>query len=93
MQNGSSTSLDLDLEQYLVPAPQTAVVYAANLAETPKFIKRGVFSKAEGSSNDTGVSVDRPATIKVITLLWSMICLCVCNYCIALNISEVCLIM
>ncbi|GJY81858.1 6-phosphofructo-2-kinase/fructose-2,6-bisphosphatase-like protein isoform X1 [Tanacetum coccineum] len=67
VENGSSTSLDLDLEQYLVPAPETAVVYAANLAETPKFIKRGrggVFSNAEGSSKDTGVSVDRPATIK-----------------------------
>ncbi|PWA71566.1 fructose-2,6-bisphosphatase [Artemisia annua] len=65
VENGSSTSLDLDLEQYLVPAPQTAAVYAANLAETPKFIKRGgVFSKAEGSSNDTSVSVDRPSPIK-----------------------------
>lgn len=68
-QNGSSASLDLDLEQYLVPAPVTSVVYAANLTETPRSLKRGgtgVFSNAETSTKDSGVSVDRPATIKVI---------------------------
>ncbi|CAH1446970.1 unnamed protein product [Lactuca virosa] len=66
-QNGSSASLDLDLEQYLVPAPVTSVVYAANLTETPRSLKRGgtgVFSNAESSTKDSGVSVDRPATIK-----------------------------
>ncbi|KAL4558386.1 hypothetical protein LXL04_036585 [Taraxacum kok-saghyz] len=63
--NGSSASLDLDLEQYLVPAPVTSVVYAANLTETPRSLKRGgVFSNAESSSKDSGVSIDRPATIK-----------------------------
>ncbi|MFS8026063.1 putative 6-phosphofructo-2-kinase, Fructose-2,6-bisphosphate 2-phosphatase [Helianthus anomalus] len=46
-ENGSSTSLDLDLEQYLVPAPATSVVYAANLTETPRSLKKGgAFSSA-----------------------------------------------
>ncbi|KVH94107.1 6-phosphofructo-2-kinase [Cynara cardunculus var. scolymus] len=55
VENGSSTSLDLDLEQYLVPAPPTSVVYAANLTETPRSLKRGgVFSNAESSSKDVG---------------------------------------
>ncbi|KAI7734616.1 hypothetical protein M8C21_025411 [Ambrosia artemisiifolia] len=64
-ENGSSTSLDLDLEQYLVPAPAISVVYAANLTETPRSLKRGgVFSNAEASTKDTSVSNDRPATIK-----------------------------
>ncbi|KAK9065951.1 hypothetical protein SSX86_015353 [Deinandra increscens subsp. villosa] len=62
---GSSTSLDLDLEQYLVPAPATPVVYAANLTETPRSLKHGgAFSKGDVSTKDTCVSVDPPATIK-----------------------------
>nr|XP_043635601.1 6-phosphofructo-2-kinase/fructose-2,6-bisphosphatase-like isoform X1 [Erigeron canadensis] len=69
-ENGSSTSLDLDLEQYLVPAPSPSVVYAANLTETPRSLKRGgVFSKAEASTKDAGVSVDRPETIKEIEVV------------------------
>ncbi|XP_076942188.1 6-phosphofructo-2-kinase/fructose-2,6-bisphosphatase-like isoform X2 [Bidens hawaiensis] len=62
-ENGSSTSLELDLEQYLVPAPPTTTVYAANLTETPRSLKRGgVFSNADVSTKDThtGVSNDRP---------------------------------
>ena len=31
-----SSSLDLDLEQYVVPTPSTPVVYAANLTENPR---------------------------------------------------------
>ncbi|KAF5795931.1 putative 6-phosphofructo-2-kinase, Fructose-2,6-bisphosphate 2-phosphatase [Helianthus annuus] len=52
-ENGSSTSLDLDLEQYLVPAPATSVVYAANLTETPRSLKKGgAFSSADVSNKD-----------------------------------------
>ncbi|XVE59009.1 hypothetical protein DITRI_Ditri05aG0009800 [Diplodiscus trichospermus] len=55
-ENGSSASLELDLEHYVVPAPSTSansgLVYAANLAETPR------------SLSHAGVSVDRPPTIK-----------------------------
>ncbi|OMO82850.1 Carbohydrate binding module family 20 [Corchorus capsularis] len=55
-ENGSSASLELDLEHYVVPAPSTSansgLVYAANLAENPRSI------------TFAGVSVDRPATIK-----------------------------
>ncbi|KAL0419076.1 UNVERIFIED_CONTAM: 6-phosphofructo-2-kinase/fructose-2,6-bisphosphatase [Sesamum radiatum] len=69
-ENGSSASLELDLEHYVVPAPTTSansgLVYAANMTETPRSLsRRGVFSKTDGSSGalhfqrDTGVSVDR----------------------------------
>ncbi|XVF68484.1 hypothetical protein PTKIN_Ptkin11bG0006500 [Pterospermum kingtungense] len=55
-ENGSSASLELDLEHYVVPAPSTStnsgLVYAANFAENPR------------SLSHSGVSVDRPATIK-----------------------------
>ncbi|KAK6122138.1 hypothetical protein DH2020_044117 [Rehmannia glutinosa] len=70
-ENGSSASLELDLEHYVVPAPTTSansgLVYAANLTATPRSLSRvGVFSRTDGSSGasqfqrDTGVSVDRP---------------------------------
>nr|KJB20413.1 hypothetical protein B456_003G146900 [Gossypium raimondii] len=55
-ENSSSASLELDLEHYVVPAPSTSansgLVYAANLAENPR------------SLTSSGVSGDRPATIK-----------------------------
>ncbi|PKI73259.1 hypothetical protein CRG98_006352 [Punica granatum] len=42
--NGSSASLELDLEHYVVPAPSTsansALVYAANMTETPRSLTR-----------------------------------------------------
>ncbi|XP_024025478.1 6-phosphofructo-2-kinase/fructose-2,6-bisphosphatase [Morus notabilis] len=75
-ENGSSASLELDLEHYVVPAPSTCansgLVYAANMTETPRSLTlSGVFSKADGHSSAShsfkdggGVSVDRPATIK-----------------------------
>ncbi|XP_052192041.1 LOW QUALITY PROTEIN: 6-phosphofructo-2-kinase/fructose-2,6-bisphosphatase-like [Diospyros lotus] len=73
-ENGSSVSLELDLEHYVVPAPSTSansgLVYAANMTETPRLLTRtGVFSNFEGSSiasqsKDGGVSSDRPATVK-----------------------------
>lgn len=76
MQNGSSTSLELDLEHYVVPAPLTSansgLVYAANNTETPRSLAHsGVFTNMDGpggvsySFKDGGFSVDRPATIKV----------------------------
>ncbi|KAF8010599.1 hypothetical protein BT93_J1287 [Corymbia citriodora subsp. variegata] len=75
IENGSSVSLELDLEHYVIPAPSTStnsgLVYAANMTETPRYLTRsGVFSNSEGSVNpshsikDSGVSVDRPAPIK-----------------------------
>ncbi|XP_059593494.1 6-phosphofructo-2-kinase/fructose-2,6-bisphosphatase isoform X2 [Vitis vinifera] len=74
-ENGSSASLELDLEHYVVPAPATSansgLVYAANMAETPRSLTHlGVFSNTDSSggasysNKDAGVSVDRPATIK-----------------------------
>uniref|UniRef100_A0A5B6YJM8 Putative 6-phosphofructo-2-kinase/fructose-2,6-bisphosphatase n=1 Tax=Davidia involucrata TaxID=16924 RepID=A0A5B6YJM8_DAVIN len=74
-ENGSSASLELDLEHYVVPAPTTSansgLVYAANMTETPRSLTRaGVFSNTDGSGSgphsykDGGVPVDRPVTIK-----------------------------
>lgn len=44
-ENGSSASLELDLEHYVVPAPATSansgMVYAANMTETPRSLTRG----------------------------------------------------
>lgn len=69
--------MELDLEHYVVPAPSTCansgLVYAANMTETPRSLTlSGMFSKADGHSSAShsfkdggGVSVDRPATIKV----------------------------
>ncbi|XP_038980244.1 6-phosphofructo-2-kinase/fructose-2,6-bisphosphatase isoform X2 [Phoenix dactylifera] len=53
-ENGSAASLELDLEHYVVPAPtaSSGVVYAANLAETPRsLVHAGIFSKSDGSSS------------------------------------------
>ncbi|XP_075493496.1 6-phosphofructo-2-kinase/fructose-2,6-bisphosphatase [Primulina tabacum] len=72
-ENGSSASLELDLEHYVVPAPITSansgLVYAANMTENPRSLSRvGIFSKSDGSSGtlhhqrDTGTSADRTAT-------------------------------
>ncbi|KAK4376107.1 hypothetical protein RND71_006784 [Anisodus tanguticus] len=70
-EHGSSASLELDLEHYVVPAPTTSAVYAANLTETPRSLKRtGVFSGTDGtiiprpSSKDGHTSNDRSATTK-----------------------------
>ncbi|KAL6499864.1 hypothetical protein OROGR_027774 [Orobanche gracilis] len=69
--NGSSASLELDLEHYVVPAPTTSansgLVYAANMTETPRSLSRvGIFSRTDNSrgtlhfQRDTGVSLDQP---------------------------------
>lgn len=74
-ENGSSASLELDLEHYLVPSPALAnstVVYAANLTETPRSLGRtGVFSRSDasssglhGSSNPSVDSSDHSASRK-----------------------------
>ncbi|XP_031400044.1 6-phosphofructo-2-kinase/fructose-2,6-bisphosphatase isoform X2 [Punica granatum] len=79
-ENGSSASLELDLEHYVVPAPSTsansALVYAANMTETPRSLTRtGVFppnnlselssSSTSHSSKDNSVPLDRPPTTKM----------------------------
>jgi hypothetical protein len=68
-QNGSSASLELDLEHYVVPAPSisanSALVYAANNAENPRFSNVDGPGNASFSYKDSVVSADRPATIKV----------------------------
>ncbi|KAK4492095.1 hypothetical protein RD792_002892 [Penstemon davidsonii] len=67
-EHGSSASLELDLEHYVIPAPtstNSGQVYAANMTETPRSLRRvGVFPKTDGSIGalHTVVSVDRPAT-------------------------------
>ncbi|XP_058198817.1 6-phosphofructo-2-kinase/fructose-2,6-bisphosphatase isoform X1 [Rhododendron vialii] len=71
-ENGSSVSLELDLEHYVVPAPAaSSLIYAANMTETPRSLTHaGVFSKHESSTSglqshkDGGVLSDRPAAIK-----------------------------
>ncbi|XP_044478062.1 6-phosphofructo-2-kinase/fructose-2,6-bisphosphatase-like isoform X1 [Mangifera indica] len=75
-QSGSSASLELDLEHYVVPAPATSansgLVYAANNTETPRSLGRtGVFSNADGSGSvsHSSISTDRPATIKEIEVI------------------------
>lgn len=74
-QHGSSASLELDLEHYVVPAPATSPVYAANLTETPRSLTRkGVFSGTDGttiprpSSKDGHTSNDRSAMTKVLVV-------------------------
>ncbi|KAK9168084.1 hypothetical protein Syun_000224 [Stephania yunnanensis] len=73
VENGSSATLELDLEHYVVPAPTTTanfgLVYAANLTETPRSLTHGgSFSKSEGSSSSSnkavGVSTDSPVQKK-----------------------------
>eukprot|EP00262_Sarcandra_glabra_P022227 TRINITY_DN9782_c0_g1_i1.p1 TRINITY_DN9782_c0_g1~~TRINITY_DN9782_c0_g1_i1.p1 ORF type:complete len:758 (+),score=155.15 TRINITY_DN9782_c0_g1_i1:186-2459(+) len=73
--NGSSASLELDLEHYVIPAPITSansgLIYAANSTETPRLLTHaGIFSNADVSSSTSHgtnkadvVSVDR-ATIR-----------------------------
>ncbi|XP_026454088.1 6-phosphofructo-2-kinase/fructose-2,6-bisphosphatase-like isoform X1 [Papaver somniferum] len=75
VESGSSASLELDLEHYVVPAPaafaNSGLVYAANFTETPRSLTcAGTFSNSERPSsashshNTAGVSTDRTATRK-----------------------------
>lgn len=75
VENGFAASLELDLEHYVVPAPSSAnsgLIYAANLAETPRSLARtGVLSSSgasnifsHGSDGNTVASVDRATSKK-----------------------------
>ncbi|XP_068668268.1 6-phosphofructo-2-kinase/fructose-2,6-bisphosphatase-like isoform X2 [Aristolochia californica] len=60
-ENGSSASLELDLEHYVVPPPascaNSGLVYAANLTETPRsLVSSGKFSNADVSSSNSDAS-------------------------------------
>ncbi|KAG2669923.1 hypothetical protein I3760_14G058900 [Carya illinoinensis] len=79
-ENGSSASLELDLEHYVIPAPSTfansGLVYAANNTETPRSLTcAGFFNNMDGSGNvlhsfkDGSVSVDRPASEKAMEVI------------------------
>ncbi|URD81770.1 6-phosphofructo-2-kinase [Musa troglodytarum] len=55
-ENGPASTLELDLEHYVVPAPSSSVgvVYAANLTETPRsLVNTGIFSKNDASSGSS----------------------------------------
>ncbi|KAI3936568.1 hypothetical protein MKW92_030056 [Papaver armeniacum] len=73
VESGSSATLELDLEHYVVPAPagyaNSGLVYAANFTETPRSLTcAGTFSNSESPSKashkTSGVSTDRTATRK-----------------------------
>ncbi|CAN0902121.1 Importin subunit beta-1 [Linum grandiflorum] len=69
LQNVSSAGLELDLEHYVVPAPSSSAVYAANNAATPMFtISDGPWSNSH-SIKDSGGSSDRPPSVKGIEVL------------------------
>ncbi|KAL6956774.1 hypothetical protein U1Q18_043312 [Sarracenia purpurea var. burkii] len=75
-ENGSSATLELDLEHYVVPAPAKSLIYAANMTETPRSLTRsGVFSNSKGSSNvsqsykDGGVISDQPVALKELEVM------------------------
>ncbi|KAF9596545.1 hypothetical protein IFM89_012276 [Coptis chinensis] len=80
VENGSTSSLELDLEHYVVPAPMTTansgMAYAANFTETPRsIIHGGVCSSSEASHNSShssktvGISVDRSAPGKEMEII------------------------
>ncbi|CAI0548968.1 unnamed protein product [Linum tenue] len=72
-ENGSSASLELDLEHYLVPAPSTSansgMVYAANNAENPRFTITDAAWYNSYSFKDASISSDRPPTYKGIEVV------------------------
>ncbi|KAJ6716335.1 FRUCTOSE-26-BISPHOSPHATASE-RELATED [Salix koriyanagi] len=68
IENGSSAGLEIDLEHYVIPAPSTsansAFVYTADNTENPRFSNVDCSDNASYSFKDSGVSADRPTTIK-----------------------------
>lgn len=79
MQSGSSASLELDLEHYVVPSPATSAylgqVYPANMAETPRYIAAGRNSSGTPSHvSKAGETSSRPAAFKVCSLFTNMKC-------------------
>ncbi|GAB2275056.1 hypothetical protein Dimus_009824 [Dionaea muscipula] len=77
VESGTSTSLELDLEHYVVPSPagfaNSGLVYAANLAETPRL--RSLASNPDSNSSashSTGSTVmtnDRIAAIEEVEIV------------------------
>ncbi|CAI0399984.1 unnamed protein product [Linum tenue] len=72
-ENGSSASLELDLEHYLVPAPSTSansgMVYAANNAENPRFTMTDAAWYNSYSFKDASIPSDQPPTFKGIEVV------------------------
>uniref|UniRef100_A0A6N2L2N4 CBM20 domain-containing protein n=1 Tax=Salix viminalis TaxID=40686 RepID=A0A6N2L2N4_SALVM len=68
IENDSSAGLEIDLEHYVIPAPSTsansAFVYTADNTENPRFSNVDCSDNASYSFKDSGVSADRPTTIK-----------------------------
>ncbi|GAB4825382.1 hypothetical protein Ancab_008253 [Ancistrocladus abbreviatus] len=67
-ENGSSASLELDLEHYVVPSPvaNSGPIYTANLAETPRSMASsgGSIGSSPHASRSGDVSNDTTAAIK-----------------------------
>ncbi|MQM03319.1 hypothetical protein Taro_036099 [Colocasia esculenta] len=66
-ENGSTASLELDLEHYVVPAPascaNSGMTYTANLAENPRSLTyTGIFSNSDGASFSSCVSAKASGT-------------------------------
>ncbi|GAB2223296.1 hypothetical protein Drorol1_Dr00017436 [Drosera rotundifolia] len=75
VENGMSTTLELDLEHYVVPSPagsaNSGSVYAANLAETPRSMASTPDSSSSSSyaARSPVLSNDRIATTKEVEVL------------------------
>lgn len=70
LQSGSSASLELDLERYVVPSPATSatsgLVYQANMAETPRYLSaRKKISGTASDLPDGGDTCSRRTVAKV----------------------------
>lgn len=87
-QNGSAASLELDLEQYVVPAPTTSsgVVYAANLTESPRSLfhtgissKNGITSNSLHSSTKAALSSADCSNIRKVLPQHFVCLLCLCS--------------
>ncbi|KAJ8423586.1 hypothetical protein Cgig2_021866 [Carnegiea gigantea] len=67
MENGPSASLELDLEQYVIPSPaisaNSGLVYPANLGENPRSLvsSRSISGTIPEFSRSVGTCIDRPA--------------------------------
>ncbi|CAN0902171.1 FKFBP [Linum grandiflorum] len=68
-ENVSSAGLELDLEHYVVPAPSSSAVYAANNAATPRFTISDAPWSNSHSIKDSGGSSDRPPSVKGIEVV------------------------
>lgn len=69
IESGTSASLELDLEHYVVPSPATSatsgLVYPANMAETPRYRASGKYSSGTASlSSKSGDTCSQPTANK-----------------------------